>query len=205
MGRQRRIIKNRVPLIVICYEGANSTSEKIYFSNFKERNLRIQFTTGGSTDPEGMLNDLKNYIDNEDLKNEDDCTIFVVIDTDLSDDRVNKIRELIDKTKSLEEYNIEVVTSAPTFEIWYLMHFRTNGITFNSSREVKKALKEVTNGKYTETMNIYPNIAGKQEVAYNFAKKINELSIRNREDILKINPHTDVFKIIDIINDKKSK
>lgn len=205
MGRQRRVIKQKKPLIVICYEGANATSEKIYFSNFKNRDLRIQFSTGGSTDPDGMLMDLKNYIRNEDLKNEDDCTIFIVIDTDLNDGRISKIREINKKIKNenLDNFNIKVVTSAPTFEIWYLMHFRSNNLKFTSSKEVKKALNEILDGKYNETLNIYPYLKQNQEKAYLFAKKIDEQSSKNREDILNINPHSDVYKIIDSINSKK--
>ncbi len=204
MGRQHRIIK-RNPLIVICYEGTNETSEKVYFSNFKERNLRIQFTTGGSTDPEGMLNDLQNYIINEDLKNEDDCTIFILIDTDLDGSRIKKIKELINKAKKFEDFDIQIITTTPTFEIWYLMHYRTNNLKFNSSKEVKRALRKETNGKYNESLNLYPYIKNNQNKAYNHAKKIEELAVKNGEDIIEANPHTDIYKIIDKINEKRNR
>ena len=46
MARRDKIKpKNKKPLIVICSEGGNNTSEKIYFSNFKSRNVRIQFSS----------------------------------------------------------------------------------------------------------------------------------------------------------------
>ena len=48
------------PLIVICSEGGKKSSEYYYFRNFSSRDLRIQFSTGNSTDPKGMLNDLLN-------------------------------------------------------------------------------------------------------------------------------------------------
>ncbi len=54
--------------------------------------LRIQFSSGNSTDPEGMLEDLITYINNEDVKSEDECKIFLVIDTDLNEKRINKIK-----------------------------------------------------------------------------------------------------------------
>lgn len=203
MGRQRRLDKKRCPLIVICYEGTGETSEKTYFRNFRDRNLRIQFTTGGNTDPEGMLNDLKNYIQNADLINEDDCTIYIVIDTDLKEDRIKKIKQLIDQVKKLEIYDIQVITTAPTFEIWYLMHYKTSNLYFNSSNDVKKALTKETNGKYTESFNLYPYIKNNQNMACDYAKKIDQLALKNNEDIIKINPHTDIYKIIDKINEKK--
>ncbi len=202
MGRQRRLDKKRCPLIVICYEGTGETSEKTYFKNFKSRNLRIQFTTGGSTDPEGMLNDLKNYIQNADLINEDDCTIYIVIDTDLKEDRIKKIRQMIKQVEEFKNYNIQVITSAPTFEIWYLMHYKTSGLNYRSSNDAKKALIKETNGKYTESFNLYPLISKNQGMAYNCAKKLEESALKNGEDILKRNPHSEIYKIIDKIEEK---
>jgi hypothetical protein len=56
----RRIVKKKEskPLIVICSEGGKKSSEYYYFRYFATRDLRIQFSTGNSTDPEGMLQDL---------------------------------------------------------------------------------------------------------------------------------------------------
>lgn len=82
-----------------------------------------------------MLEDLINYINNEDIKSEDECKIFLVIDTDLNENRIKKIEEIIPKC---QKYNIEVITSAPTFEIWYLMHYRKNKLKFSTSQDVKK-------------------------------------------------------------------
>ncbi len=80
--RQLRRNKKR-PLIVICSEGGKKSSEYYYFKNYSNRNLRIQFSTGNSTDPKGMLEDLLKYIQNEDIISEDNCKIFLVLDTDL--------------------------------------------------------------------------------------------------------------------------
>ena len=48
--RQLKYNKKR-PLIVICSEGGKKSSEYYYFRNYRTRNLRIQFSTGNSTDP----------------------------------------------------------------------------------------------------------------------------------------------------------
>lgn len=73
MARRYEKINNRKPLIVICSEGGMKSSEYYYFRNFKSRDLRIQFSTGNSTDPKGMLKDLLKYINNEDIKSEDNA------------------------------------------------------------------------------------------------------------------------------------
>lgn len=72
--------KERKPLIVICSEGGKRSSEYYYFRSFATRDLRVQFSTGNSTDPEGMLQDLLKYITNEDIKSEDNCKVYLVID-----------------------------------------------------------------------------------------------------------------------------
>lgn len=109
----RRIEKRNVkkPVIVICSEGGKKSTEYLYFRNFASRNLRIQFSTGNSTDPKGMLNDLLKYINNEDIKNEDFYKIFLVLDTDLDERRINEIKLI---KKECDKHNIEIITSAPT-------------------------------------------------------------------------------------------
>lgn len=199
MGRRERIkIKRKKPLIVICSEGGNNTSERIYFSNFKSRDVRIQFSRGNSTDPNGMFLDLKKYIINEDIMSEDECSIFLLLDTDLSLDRINKIKEI---EKECKLNNVNIITSSPTFEIWYLMHYKSNGLKFNSSQEVKKEMLKFTNGLYSETMNIYPKIIDKMGMAVNLAKTIEQKSIKDREELYKVNPHTSVYKIIEKIDE----
>ena len=52
MARIRKIRKSN-PLVLIKYEGKNS-AERVYFNNFKRRNLKIKYSTGNSTDIKGM-------------------------------------------------------------------------------------------------------------------------------------------------------
>ena len=61
MARRQRKTNKKKPLIIICSEGGKKSSEYYYFRHFSTRNLRIQFSTGNSTDPKGMLEDLLKY------------------------------------------------------------------------------------------------------------------------------------------------
>ena len=117
----RRKVKKQLkrPLIVICSEGEAKSSEYYYFRHFSTRNLRIQFSTGDNTDPKGMLDNLLKYIQREDIKSEDNVRIFLVLDTDLDDKRIKEIKAI---EKVCLRNKIEIITSAPTFEIWYLLH-----------------------------------------------------------------------------------
>lgn len=198
MARKQLEKKKKKPLIVISSEGGKKSSEYYYFRNFANRNLRIQFSTGNNTDPRGMLNDLLTYINNEDIKSEDNCRIFLVLDTDLDKKRINQIKEECAKN------NIEIITSAPTFEIWYLMHYRDNKLKFQTSKEVKKEL-QIINGIYKENMNLYETIKNETNKAKTIAQTIEQRIIKNKEDLLTSNPHTSIYKIINVINELNNK
>lgn len=196
MARRQLRQNNKKPLIVICSEGGKKSSEYYYFRNYTNRNLRIQFSTGNSTDPKGMLEDLLKYIRNEDITSEDNCKIFLVLDTDLDKERIIEIKEI--KQRCIDN-NIEIVTSAPTFEIWYVMHYRNNRLKFQTSKEVKRELQNL-NGIYTESMDMYKIIKGSTDKARGTAKSIEQKIINNKDDLLSSNPHTSIYKILDVID-----
>lgn len=177
--------------------GGKKSSEYYYFRNYTNRNLRIQFSTGNSTDPKGMLDDLLKYMHNEDIASEDNCRVFLVLDTYLSEKRINEIREI--KQKCIDN-NIEIITSAPTFEIWYIMHYRNNNLKFKASKDVKKELEKI-NGTYTESMDMYKIIKDSTCNARNVAQSFEIQGIKNREDILVLNPHTSIYKILNAIDE----
>lgn len=197
MARRQLKHKKKKPLIVICSEGGKKSSEYYYFSNYKNRDLRIQFSTGNNTDPEGMLGDLLKYIHNEDIKSEESCRIFLVLDTDLNKKRINEIKKI---ESECIKHNIEIITSAPTFEIWYLIHYRNNGLKFHTSKDVKKELQNI-NGTYTESMDMYKIIKDSTNNARSTAKAIEQQIIKRNEELLNSNPHTSIYKVLDAIDE----
>lgn len=197
MARRQLRQSKKKPLIVICSEGGKKSSEYYYFRNHTNRDLRIQFSTGNSTDPKGMLDDLLKYIRNEDITSEDNCRIFLVLDTDLDERRISEIKKI---EQECIDNNIEIVTSAPTFEIWYLMHYRNNKLKFQTSKEVKRELQNI-NGTYTESMDMYKIIKDSTDNARSAAQSFEQQVIRNKEDLLSSNPHTSIYKILDAIDE----
>lgn len=197
MARGQLRKSKKKPLIVICSEGGKKSSEYYYFRNHTNRDLRIQFSTGNSTDPKGMLEDLLKYIRNEDIASEDNCRIFLVLDTDLDERRISEIKEI---EQECIDNNIEIVTSAPTFEIWYLMHYRNNRLKFQTSKDVKRELQNL-NGTYTESMDMYKIIKDSTDNARSTAQSFEQQIIRNKEDLLSSNPHTSIYKILDAIDE----
>ena len=194
---RRQLKQQKKPLIVICSEGGKKSSEYYYFRNYTNRNIRIQFSTGNSTDPKGMLEDLLKYMHNEDIASEDNCKIFLVLDTDLNEKRISEIKEI--RQRCIDN-NIEIITSAPTFEIWYLMHYRGNKLKFQTSKEVKRELQNL-NGTYTESMDMYKIIKDLTNNARNISESFEKKIIKNNEDLLKTNPHSSIYKILDAIDE----
>ena len=184
MGRIRRERKTN-PVILIKYEGKKS-AEQVYFNNFRRRNLRIKYATGNSTDIQGMLEDLINYMKKEDISADKQDKIYLVLDTDLED---YKIKDLLEIEPICKEKGIEIITSAPTFEIWYLMHFRSSNLVFQSSEAVKKSLKDYIKD-YKETKNIYPSISDNTVKAIKTAKEYELRGKETNENNYQVNPHT---------------
>ena len=197
MARGQLRKSKKKPLIVICSEGGKKSSEYYYFRNHTNRDLRIQFSTGNSTDPKGMLEDLLKYIHNEDIVSEDNCRIFLVLDTDLDEKRISEIKEI--EQKCIDN-NIEIVTSSPTFEIWYVMHYRNNRLKFRTSKEVKRELQNL-NGTYKESIDMYKIIKDSTDNARSTAQSLEQQIIRNNEDLLSSNPHTSIYKILNAIDE----
>lgn len=144
-----------------------------------------------------MLEDLLKYIHKEDIASEDNCRIFLVLDTDLDEKRISEIKEI---EQRCIENNIEIVTSSPTFEIWYVMHYRNNRLKFQTSKEVKREIQNL-NSTYTEGMDMYKIIKDSTEDARRTAQSLEQQIIRNKEDLLNSNPHTSIYKILNAIDE----
>ena len=78
------------------------------------------------------------------------------------------------------------------------MHYRSNNLKFSNSEDVKRALKQYI-PDYRETMNIYPNISDRLENALKTAKNCEQRGKKICSDLYKINPHTDIYKVVEDI------
>ncbi len=71
---------------------------------------------------------------------------------------------------------------------------------FQTSREVKRELQNL-NGTYTESMDMYKLIKNSTDEARSNASFLEQQVIRNNGSLLKTNPHTSVYKILDAIDE----
>lgn len=186
--------RQRKSIVAIGCEGKNKT-EKIYLKNYSSRECILKFSTGNSTDPVGMAEDLVRFIKNEDISTEYGDKIYLLIDTDVNE---NKQRQ-IDKAKQIcEKYDIELILSNPTFELLYILHFEYTTKIYQSSQEVKNIIKSKIRS-YTESMNVYPILNSKTSIAIENSKKLERYQLKNGQDLYseKCNPYTGTYKILE--------
>lgn len=186
-------------IIAIECEGKNKT-ETIYLKNFSSRECIIKFSTGRHTDPVGMANDLIEFIRKEDIKKEYGDKMYLLIDTDINQNKQEQINEAKDICK---QNDIELITSTPTFEYWYILHYGYTSKNYQSSKQVKNEMKLII-PNYSESMNIYPIIENKTDIAIANAKKIEKYHEENGQNIDSedANPHTSAYKVIEEIKKK---
>lgn len=183
----------RNPLIVIACEGKNKTEEN-YFKNFNSRKCIIKFSKGNSTDPVGIVTDLIKFIDTE-IGREEKDKYYAIFDTDVNKD----IQSQIDEAKLLAEKNgVEIITSTPTFEFWYLLHFGYTTKTYNSSKEVVEDVQDKIEG-YTKSMNTYPFLREKTQEAINNAKRVAKYHLDLGQELNNenCNPYTGAYKVVE--------
>lgn len=193
--------RKRKSVVVIACEGNNET-ETNYFSNFSSRSCNIKFSTGHHTDPLGMVKDLINYMKKEDIKAEYGDKIYLLIDTDVNQNKQKQIDEV--KIKCIKN-GIELITSTPTFEYWYILHYQYTTKNYRDSKQVKTELKSLI-PNYSESLDIYSIIKDKTDIAIKNSKKVEKYqsSSGNSIDSDNANPHSSVYRVVEELRKRGS-
>lgn len=191
--------RKRNPFVIIGCEGKNKT-EKIYFNNFNSRQCIIKFSKGISTDPKGIVQDLINFIKSNEIEIEENDKVYAVFDTDIGQNKQQRIEE----AKSLAEENgVEIITSTPTFELWFLLHFGFTTKVFVSNKALQDELaKKIPN--YSKSNNTYLAVKGLTEQAIENAKRLEQYQLNEGRalDSENCNPYTGVYKITEELIDR---
>ena len=191
-GRNREN-KQRNPIIAIACEGNNKT-EETYYRNFNSKKCIIRFSKGNSTDPVGIVKDLLNFINTE-IGREEKDKYYAVFDTDVNQ---NKQAQIEEAKKLAIENGVEIITSTPAFEIWFLLHFGYSTKCFLSSEDVKEAVKKKIDN-YSEKVNVYPIICAKTMDAIKNAKQLEKYQIDLGQTLENenCNPYTAAYKVVE--------
>lgn len=178
--------------VIIGCEGENKT-EKNYFRNFQSKKCIIKFARGNSTDPEGIVQDIINFASEIEIDEND--KVYAVFDTDVNQ---NKQKKIEDAKKLAKKNGVEIITSTPTFELWFLLHFCYTTKPFISNSDLINDLKRYLE-KYVKNDNTYLKIKDFTEKAIENSKKLEQYQLNSGQalDNEKCNPYTAVYKVVE--------
>lgn len=197
---ERGVVKRtRRKMIVVGLEG-NNVTESIYLSQFNRllRNYTIIQARGNYTDPVGIVRSAITTVDKEELVFEEGDLAYCMIDRDFSNAQKKKLCNAIEIGK---KNHIDVLISNPTFEIWYLLHFRYSTKEYSSNNEVLMELRKYI-PDYSKNKDIFPLLIDKTNDAIENANKLVKYHDSDQVELIDRMPGTDVYKLVDIlIND----
>lgn len=191
-------LKERKRIILIGVEGTNKT-ERLYFNNFDtgKQNYRIKIAFGNDTDPYKMILSLSKEIKELELNLKEHDKAYCVFDVDTNRDRKVLIQKAIKLANSL---GIEVITSTPSIELWFLLHYEYTSKYLTNEELIKRLKKHLP--KYEKNFDIYNIINENVNKAIKNAKKLEKYQIDNNKQIGSVdaNPNTEIYKIIEYLN-----
>lgn len=142
----------------------------------------------------GIVQDILSYVDSE-IGREENDKVYAVFDTDVNQNKQDQIEEA---KKIADKNGVEIITSTPTFELWFLLHFRYTTKTFTSNSDLQNELKKHI-PEYEKNNNTYLSVKDSTGQAINNAKKLEEyqIDIGQALDNENCNPYTSVYKIVE--------
>lgn len=199
--QKKRGVMNRrqKSLILFGLEGKNKT-EKNYFSNFQQIRGKfiIRWASGNATDPVGIVENIKRYILKKNLKEGDRA--FAVFDMD-----IDPLKEAaVEKARNLAKgQNIELITSNPCFEVWFVLHFEDSTASYNSSKDVINKLRTYITS-YKKSDDVFEVLQGRMKDAILRAKKLRAYHKDNKTcKLSEQNPVTGVDQVVELLCDSE--
>ncbi len=186
-------------ILIVC-EGKKT--EPIYFNALKKR-LRLIMVdveiVGEGGAPITVVNraiarrEERKQIAKKSLTKTEYEVIYCVVDVDTHE----TLDQAIDKARGNE---ICVILSNPCFEYWYILHFRKTSAPFNSSQDVKSALREEHPDYNESDTTIFNVVYPKTSDAIKHSKEVLKEQHNDAEDLRDCNPSTHVHKIVEYLH-----
>ncbi len=193
--RKERTRKQRRRVYIVC-EGEKT--EIIYFNGFKERNSGVEIITvhGKYTDPINIVKFAEERMHKWDIDFDKGDGVWCVFDVDENSGPV--IKNASDHAIAKK---IKIALSNPSFEVWYLLHFKDVFSQINR-QDVILDLKDYIKD-YKKNKDVNPIVFPLTHKAIPRAEKLNQIHEDSKIPILstKSNPSTQVFELVKFIND----
>lgn len=190
--------RERKKIIVVGSEGKNKT-EELYLRYMERTQTKYHFVfaTGNDTDPIRLVRSIAKKIKEEDLSFKDGDLAYCLFDLDL--DKTKEPQMITAKSTAVQK-NIQLITSNPCFEVWYIEHFGYTTKPFNSSAEVIRELKKYI-PNYNKNTSNYDELFPLTKDAIKNCKRLEDHHQKNNYGTTSeySNPHTDVYKLIELL------
>lgn len=195
--QRNKINRKQKKLIIVGTEGKNVT-EKQYLKHFNTINKehRIIFAKGNATDSMGVVLDTEKTIQAFDLDREFGDKVYCLIDSDYGKEREKELRKVIDLAKKKD---IRVAISNPTFEIWFLLHFRYSTKSYINNNELLNELKNYI-PEYHKSKDVFMNLFQKTPKAIENSAKLENYHDKNCNfDIMQRCPSTQLPELVEVL------
>jgi len=201
LNRRKAFKEPRKSILIVC-EGEKT--EPIYFKSLKDQ-LRLAMIdveiVGEGAAPITVVNsaiDLREErkrIAKKSLTKAEYEIIYCVFDVEAPTPHGS----ITNAVGMAHAHNLEVILSNPCFEYWYILHFRKTSAPFNSSQDVKSALREEHPAYNESDTTIFDVVYPKTGDAIKHSKEVLNEQHNNSEDLRDCNPSTHVHKIVEYL------
>lgn len=191
-----RVTRERKRIIVIGTEGQNK-SEVLYFRELEKRQNRYHciFAQGNETDPVKIVRNTARKVKEEELSFKEGDMAISVFDLDADEAKFLQLQE----AKAVAgKKSIQIITSNPCFEIWYLEHFGFSTKPFPSSGAAVKELEKKLPG-YQKNHCDFETLYPKTKEAINNCERLDKYHADNNDVSEMANPRTDFYKVVRIL------
>ncbi len=186
-GTNRRKLK---PVYLIITEGKNKT-EVMYLSHFQdqEKSYSIRFVKAGyKTDADSLYKALIDKWDELDLSAKKGDRGFVVLDIDNDSLKAKKVSDL---AKGNTNTAVRFIVSNPTFEVWFLLHFKYSTKVFKDGNAVIKELRRFI-PNYEKNRDCYEDCKDRMKTAVDNSIILSEYYSDSEWPSVECNPRTDM-------------
>ena len=185
-------------VLLIAAEGNNKT-EKNYFKQFTNDHVAVRFVRGNETDPVQMAKHLIEDCRELELSESDYAVCLVDSDFDLQKDvQLKCADEQLIKANKQSKFTIQMIQSAPCFEIWYICHFSYTTRGYAKTGDVLRELEKFIPGYQKGQEDCFVSLLkGKKQTAIRTAQKLEQYCRENkkRPHHVEFMPSTEVYKI----------
>ena len=200
--KQRNTRKRRMKkILLVSVEGnRNNKTEKIYLEHFRGDSLEIRFVSGNETDPKSLMRRLLEVVGEKELDKEDMAVCLV--DSDFDSARDSQLQAAEKMISEKEAVPVQLIVSAPSFEMWYLCHFAYSTSQYQNSGELMRELSRYI-PEYEKSEDVYRNLNGKEEIAIQNARKLEAYCRENgwRLHTVEYMPSTEMYKVMEWIKE----